>query len=79
MSEPASPTSAPSSYQIMLRTHGTADFKRVGAARLAAQPARGAVIDVECAGRQLRGVVDAVFIPPGCEENCVGTIFLSEA
>lgn len=79
MSEPAVPSSVPSSYQIMLRVHGAADFKRVGAAWLAAQPMRGAVIDVECAGRQLRGVVDALFIPPGCDENCVGTIFLSEA
>jgi hypothetical protein len=79
MSEPSADTPFPSSYQIMLRAHGAADFKRAGQASLGAQPARGAVIEVECGGRKLRGVVDALFIPPGCEENCVGTIFLSEA
>jgi hypothetical protein len=69
----------PASYQIMLRAHGAADFKRIGAARLAAQPVRGTVIEVECDGGKRRGVVDAIFIPPGCEENCVGTVFLSES
>ena len=38
-----------------------------------------AVIEVDCGGRWLRGVIDAIFIPPGCEENCVGTVFLSES
>lgn len=79
MSEPVADTPPPSSYQIMLRAHGAADFTRVGAASLAAQPVRGAVIEVDCGGRKLRGVVDALFIPPGCDENCVGTIFLSES
>lgn len=71
-------TPAPATYQIMLRARGAADFKRVGPARLGAMPARGAVIEISCAGQVLRGVVDAIFIPPGCEENCVGTVFLSE-
>jgi hypothetical protein len=69
----------PASYQILVRTSGAADFQRVGPARLAALPVRGAVIEVDCDGRKLRGVIDAIFIPPGCEENCVGTVFLSES
>lgn len=71
-------TPLPATFQVMLRIHGAADFKRAGAARLDAMPVRGAVIEVSCDGRMLRGVVDAVFIPPGCEENCIGTVFLSE-
>lgn len=67
------------SYQIMWRANGAADFKHAGPAQLANQPVRGAVIGVECSGRLLRGVVEAIFIPPGCEENCVGTVFLSES
>ena len=69
----------PASYQILFRAAGDADFKRAGAARLGAQPRRGTMIEVDCGGRKLRGVVDAIFIPPGCEENCVGTVFLSES
>jgi hypothetical protein len=68
----------PTSYQIMWRASGAADFKRAGSAPIASQPQHGAMIAVECGGRVLRGVVEAIFIPPGCEENCVGTVFLSE-
>jgi hypothetical protein len=34
---------------------------------------------VDCDGRKLSGLVEAIFIPPGCEENCIGTVFLAEA
>lgn len=77
MSERLPEMSLPAIFQVMLRPRGAADFKRVGLARLAAVPVRGAVLEVSCAGEVLRGVVDALFIPPGCEENCVGTVFLS--
>lgn len=69
----------PATYHIMLRAHGAVDFRRAGAVRLEAQPAQGAVIEVICDGRTLRGIVEAIFIPPGCEENCIGTMFLAEA
>jgi hypothetical protein len=62
----------------MLRASGTADFRRAGSVRLDTQPPRGSVIEVDCDGCKLRGFVEAVFIPPGCEENCVGTVFLDE-
>jgi hypothetical protein len=66
-------------YHIMLRAGGAADFRRAGSVWLAAQPQRGTVIEVDYEGRRLRGFVEAVFIPPGCEENCIGTVFLAEA
>ena len=69
----------PATYHIMLRASGAADFRRAGSVRLAAQPPRGSIIEVNCDGRKSRGLVEAVFIPPGCEENCIGTLFLAEA
>ncbi|HEV8016251.1 MAG TPA: hypothetical protein VGP48_12000 [Stellaceae bacterium] len=78
MSDATPEAALPASFQVMLRAAGTADFKRAGSARLAAVPMRGSMIEIACDGRMLRGVVDAIFIPPGCEENCVGTVFLSE-
>ena len=69
----------PATYHLMLRAGGAVDFHRAGSARLEAQPQRGSVIEVSYDGRRLRGFVEAVFIPPGCEENCVGTVFLAEA
>lgn len=65
-------------FTIMLRARGEADFKRAGAAPLARSPVQGAVIEIALEGRTIRGIVDALFIPPGCEENCVGTVFVSE-
>ena len=47
--------------------------------RQAAAPARGQAIEFAYGGRSVRGTVDALFIPPGCEENCIGTVFVSEA
>jgi hypothetical protein len=79
MSDATPEAPIPASFLIMLRAAGAADFKRAGPARLAAAPVRGSVIEIACDdGRMLRGVVDAIFTPPGCEENCIGTVFLSE-
>lgn len=74
----ASPAIGPAIYHIMLRANGAADFRRAGSVRLETQAPRGSVIQVNCEGRALRGIVEAVFIPPGCEENCIGTLFLAE-
>jgi hypothetical protein len=75
----AGPATAPATYHIMLRAGGAADFRRAGSVRLETQPPRGSVIEVNCDGRNVRGFVEAVLIPPGCEENCIGTVFLAEA
>jgi len=73
------PPTVPATYHIMLRARGAPDFRRAGSVRLDAQPPRGSIIEVHRAGRPLRGLVEAVFIPPGCEENCIGTLFVAEA
>ena len=74
----APPAIGPATYHIMLRAKGAADFHRAGAVPLETQPPRGSVIEVNCDGRAVRGIVEAVFISPGCEENCIGTLFLAE-
>ena len=66
-------------YHIMLRARGDADYRRAGSVRLATLPPPGSLFEADCDGRKLCGIVEAVFIPPGCEENCIGTVFLAEA
>lgn len=78
MTDDARAADLPASYHVMLRAAGATDFHRAGVAQLDAAPRQGSVIELSCDGRALRGLVEAVFIPPGCEENCVGTIFLAE-
>jgi hypothetical protein len=79
MNDGASGGVGPATYHIMLRARDAADFRRAGSVRLETQPQRSTVIEVDCDGRKLSGFVEAIFIPPGCEENCIGTVFLAEA
>jgi hypothetical protein len=67
------------SFAIMLKPHGAVDYRPVGTTPLEPAPQRDASIAFDCDGRRVHGTVDAVFIPPGCEENCVGTVFVSES
>ena len=73
-------TSAPVSgiFTVMLRPRGAASYVEAGRLTFEGAPGRGAEIDIAIAGRAARGVIDEVFIPPGCEEHCIGTIFASE-
>jgi hypothetical protein len=68
----------PASFHVLLRAAGAGDFKRAGTVRLETVPTQGSAIAIECEGRRLRGVVTTVIIPPGCDEHCVGTVFLEE-
>lgn len=78
MSAKAGEIPIPVTCHILLRAAGAADFKRAGSVRFDTLPAQGAVIEFLCNGQRLRGRVEAVMIPPGCEENCIGTVFLAE-
>ncbi len=66
-------------FAVMLRANGTARYVAAGHVPLTAAPACGQVIEFAHGGRPVRGTVDALVIPPGCEENCIGTVFVSEA
>ena len=65
-------------FAIMLRPRGSVDYKPAGHAQLEGAPRRGTSIAFERDADWVRGTVDAVFIPPGCEENCIGTVFVTE-
>ena len=68
----------PVTYTIMLRSPGASDYRPAGHSQLGSTPVRGKIIELERDGQAVRGTVDEVFIPPGCEENCIGTVFVSE-
>jgi hypothetical protein len=68
----------PSLFTIMVRASGAAAYVAASRCALEAAPARGEAINLTLEGRTIRGVVDELFIPPGCEEHCVGTVFVSE-
>ena len=68
----------PGVYHILLRAAGAADFRRAGTVPLQAVPVQGSTLEIDRGGRMLCGKIAAVVIPPGCEENCIGTVFLEE-
>jgi hypothetical protein len=72
MSDPAALT-----YTILLRSPGASDYRPAGHFQLATAPVSGKAIAFERDGQAVCGTVDEVFIPPGCDENCIGTVFVS--
>lgn len=69
----------PIAFTVMLRPKGTAGYAVAGRCVLATMPSRGQLISASHEGRLIRGTIDELFIPPGCEEHCIGTVFVSEA
>jgi hypothetical protein len=65
-------------FSIMLKPRGAADYRPGGNTLLVTTPTRGADIAFDRQGGTVRGIVDAVFIPPGREENCISTVFVTE-
>jgi hypothetical protein len=66
-------------FAVMARPKGAQAYAPAGHVALRATPARGQMVTLERAGRAIAAIVDQVFIPPGCEENCTGTLFVSDA
>jgi len=66
-------------FNIMLKPAGAAGYVAAGQIALDDPPVRGAGIAIEFEGRVLAGTVDELFIPPGCDEHCIATIFASAA
>ena len=69
---------APTTFAVMLRAKDRVDYVTAGHISRAAAPSRGETIEFAWRRRSVRGIVDALVIPPGCEENCIGTVFVSE-
>ncbi len=65
-------------FHILVMAKGSAHFVKAGQITMHDEPPRGAEIVIEEDGRMIRGRVDQVHIPPGCDEHCLGTIFLRE-
>ena len=66
-------------YNILIMARGTAHYAKAGQKTLAAVPQAPAAIEIDFAGRIIRGVVAQVYTPPGCDEHCLGTLFVREA
>ncbi len=56
----------------------TGHYIKAGQHLIEHAPIPASEIDVALGGRHIRGIVDQVYIPPGCDEHCIGTLFIRE-
>lgn len=73
-------TSAPPiTYNILVMAKGSAHYAKAGQKTLAAAPRVSASIALEFDGKTIRGVIAQIYTPPGCDEHCIGTLFVRAA
>lgn len=65
-------------FNILVMPKQSGHYVKVGQRTLAEEPSPQTEFAVELDGRALRCCVDQVYIPPGCDEHCLGTLFLRE-
>jgi hypothetical protein len=66
-------------YNLLLKRTGTTHYAKAGRKIMAVEPALAGMIDIDCGDTVVPAVVDQVYTPPGCDEHCIGTLFLHEA
>jgi hypothetical protein len=69
----------PTTYHILFKAAGSAHYAKAGSHAASGPIKPGMDIEVEFDGRRRHGIIDQVFIPPGCDEHCIGNIFAHEA
>lgn len=67
---------APTTYNLHFKAEKSGYYVKAGQQVLADKPQRGMEIDIEVEGRKLRAVIDHIYVPPGCDEHCIGSLFL---
>jgi hypothetical protein len=66
-------------FNIMLRRHESASYALAGSREIAGgAPPRGGSVSLSIDGRLISAVVDELYIPPGCDVHCIGTLFITE-
>jgi hypothetical protein len=66
-------------YNLLVMAKGTSHYVKAGQQVMHRVPARDTAIEVALDGGAIRGVIDQVYTPPGCDEHCIGTLFIREA
>lgn len=65
-------------FNLLVRTKASAHYQKAGQRRLDTAPIEGATLTLACDGQSIAGVIEQIYVPPGCDEHCIGTIFLRE-
>lgn len=67
---------AATTYNLLFKTEKSGYFVKAGQQVIADKPQRGMEIDIEVEGRKVRAVIEHIYVPPGCDEHCIGNLFV---
>jgi hypothetical protein len=65
-------------FNLLLMAKGTRHYANAGQKTLAEEPRSGMAMAVDLDRGTISGVVEQVHVPPGCDEHCIGTLFIRE-
>jgi|HubBroStandDraft_6_1064221.scaffolds.fasta_scaffold1265526_2 hypothetical protein len=65
-------------YNLLVMAKGSGHYVKAGQQVMHRVPTPDTEIDLALEGRAIRGVIDQVYTPPGCDEHCIGTLFIRE-
>lgn len=65
-------------YNLLLMPKGGGHYVKAGQKVMSGIPSHETEIDLAVDGRAIHGVVAQVYMPPGCGEHCMGTLFIRE-
>lgn len=65
-------------FNILVMPKQSGHYVKVGQKMLSEEPSPQTEFSVELDGRAIRCVIEQVYTPPGCDEHCLGTLFLRE-
>jgi len=65
-------------YNVLLMAKGGQHYAKAGQRTLSEAPLPQSELAIDHEGRAIRAIIDQIYVPPGCDEHCIGTLFLRE-
>jgi len=69
----------PITYNILVMPKGSSHYVAAGQKTMPKAVNPDTEIDLAFDGRAIRAVIAQIYTPPGCDEHCIGTLFVREA
>jgi len=66
-------------YNLLVMAKSIGHYAKAGQIEMQDAPSAATEIDVVFDRRLIHGTIDQVYTPPGCDEHCIGTLFIRES
>jgi hypothetical protein len=65
-------------YNLLVMAKRGSHYVKAGQKVMSSAPGHATEIDLALDGRAIHGIIAQVYTPPGCDEHCIGTLFIRE-